>query len=248
MRGIYRGERSQGCRPERSAADGRTQSKDPGPTCNGRFLRREPRSASTAQRLRRCSSIRMMTARRYTFLHHHHLHRGPVMRRAWFVLLAVLTPLRVLSSQNFFDVLQRADSTERHGEHAAAMRLYEQAYGLSGFDPAGLVLAAARSGAIAGLRDAAHQATWTARSIRDTSSPSCSRTARSHRCTPIRAGRRSTPRCTRRWRRSTSRCVSRSSKLAEQDRQQPPGVTHRARQGEAELAGARRRAESVHQC
>ena len=33
-------------------------------------------------------------------------------------------------------VLQRADSAEKSGAHAAAARLYEQAYGLSGFDPA----------------------------------------------------------------------------------------------------------------
>ena len=75
------------------------------------------------------------------------------MRRFWYVVLIVL-PLRALASQSFFDVLQRADSTEQSGAHAAAMRLYEQAYGLSGFDPAGLGLAA-RSAARAWLRDAA---------------------------------------------------------------------------------------------
>ena len=79
---------------------------------------------------------------------------GVPIRRVPFSILVVLIPLRTLSSQNFFDVLQRADSTEQHGGHAAAMRLYEQAYDLSGFDPAGLVLAA-RSAALAGLRDAA---------------------------------------------------------------------------------------------
>ncbi len=75
------------------------------------------------------------------------------MRRLLSVLIFIF-PLRALVSQNFFDVLQRADSMEQHGGHAAAMRLYEQAYGLSGFDPAGLALAA-RSAALAGLRDAA---------------------------------------------------------------------------------------------
>ena len=63
------------------------------------------------------------------------------MRRPWSaaLLIAVAAPL---SAQSFFGTLQRADSAEKGGSHAAAMRLYEQAYALSGFDPQGLAIAA----------------------------------------------------------------------------------------------------------
>jgi hypothetical protein len=76
------------------------------------------------------------------------------VRRIWYALALGALPLRVLGAQGFFETLQRADSVEQSGAHAAAMRLYEQAYGLSGFDPTGLGLAS-QSAARGGLRDAA---------------------------------------------------------------------------------------------
>jgi hypothetical protein len=76
------------------------------------------------------------------------------VRHARFLLLLLILPLRALAGQSLFEVLQRADSVDNSGAHAAAMRLYEQAYGLSGFDPVGLGVAA-RSAAMAGLRDTA---------------------------------------------------------------------------------------------
>ena len=76
-----------------------------------------------------------------------------LVRRFWYVVLITL-PLGSLESQGLFEVLQRADSVEQSGAYASAMRLYEQAYGLSGFDPVGLALAA-RSAARGGSRDAA---------------------------------------------------------------------------------------------
>lgn len=75
------------------------------------------------------------------------------MRRTWFVAL-VATVVMPLSAQSFFGVLQRADSADKGGNHAAAARLYEQAYGLSGFDPAGLAIAA-RSAGRGGLKEKA---------------------------------------------------------------------------------------------
>jgi hypothetical protein len=76
------------------------------------------------------------------------------VRRAWSLFIPLLLPLHALPAQAFFTILQRADSTDQAGAHAAAVKLYEQAYTLSGFDPAGLGVAA-RSAALAGLRDVA---------------------------------------------------------------------------------------------
>lgn len=76
------------------------------------------------------------------------------MSRVLCVLALIALPLRSLESQSLFEVIQRADSVEQSGAYAAAMRLYEQAYGLSGFAPVGLGLAA-RSAARGGLRDVA---------------------------------------------------------------------------------------------
>jgi uncharacterized protein DUF6624 len=75
------------------------------------------------------------------------------MRLSWSVTLVALLAAP-LSAQSFFGVLQRGDSAEKAGNHAAAARLYEQAYGLSGFDPAGLAIAA-RSAARGGLKEKA---------------------------------------------------------------------------------------------
>lgn len=76
------------------------------------------------------------------------------MRRSLLVISLSLISLSGLSAQSFFATLQRADSAEARGDHAGAAKLYEQAHGLSGFDPVGLGLAA-RSAARGGLRDAA---------------------------------------------------------------------------------------------
>lgn len=73
------------------------------------------------------------------------------MRRPWSAALLVVLAAP-LSAQSFFGTLQRADSAEKSGAHAAAMRLYEQAYALSGFDPQGLAIAA-RSAARGGLKE-----------------------------------------------------------------------------------------------
>ncbi len=64
------------------------------------------------------------------------------------IMLALAAfPLR---AQSFVDILQRADSADGARQYARAAQLYEQAYGLSGFDPAGLAIAA-RSAARGGL-------------------------------------------------------------------------------------------------
>lgn len=76
------------------------------------------------------------------------------MRCAPFLLTLIALPLCRVGAQGFYETLQRADSAEQSGAYAAAMRLYEQAYGLSGFDPTGLGLAS-QSAARGGLRDAA---------------------------------------------------------------------------------------------
>ena len=71
-------------------------------------------------------------------------------------LVAMLAALVAgpLPAQGLFATLQKADSTEKAGNHAGAVKLYEQAYGLSGFDPVGLGVAA-RSAALAGQKEVA---------------------------------------------------------------------------------------------
>lgn len=76
------------------------------------------------------------------------------MRRPLLVLCLLALPARTLMSQSFLATLQRADSAENRGAHAEAVKLYEEAYGLSGFDPAGLGIAA-RSAARGKLFDVA---------------------------------------------------------------------------------------------
>lgn len=76
------------------------------------------------------------------------------MRRGLSVIAVILLAPSLLHAQSFFSVLQRADSTEKAGAHAAAAKLYEQAYDLSGFDPFGLAVAA-RSAARGGLKEQA---------------------------------------------------------------------------------------------
>jgi hypothetical protein len=76
------------------------------------------------------------------------------MRRLYRVLLLFILPMAPAVGQSFFATIERADSLEKAGKFTAAMQAYERAYGLSGFDPTGLGLAA-RSAARGGLRDAA---------------------------------------------------------------------------------------------
>jgi len=76
------------------------------------------------------------------------------MHRELSVIALLLLGSSPLPAQSFFSVLQRADSTEKAGGHAAAAKLYEQAYALSGFDPFGLAVAA-RSAARGGLKEQA---------------------------------------------------------------------------------------------
>lgn len=76
------------------------------------------------------------------------------MRSSPFLLALMALPICRVGAQGFYETLQRADSAEQSGAHAAAMRLFEQAYSLSGFDPTALGLAS-QSAARAGLRDAA---------------------------------------------------------------------------------------------
>lgn len=76
------------------------------------------------------------------------------MRQIWSVALVLAVAAGPLPAQSLFATLQKADSTEKAGNHAVAVKLYEQAYGLSGFDPVGLGLAA-RSAARGGLKEVA---------------------------------------------------------------------------------------------
>ncbi len=76
------------------------------------------------------------------------------MRQIWSVALLATVAVNALPAQGLFATLQKADSTENAGNHAAAAKLYEQAYGLSGFDPVGLGVAA-RSAARGGLKEVA---------------------------------------------------------------------------------------------
>jgi hypothetical protein len=76
------------------------------------------------------------------------------MRQIWSIAIVAVVSAGPLEGQGLFATLQQADSTEKVGNHAAAVKLYEQAYGLSGFDPVGLGVAA-RSAALAGEKEVA---------------------------------------------------------------------------------------------
>ncbi|HSC32692.1 MAG TPA: DUF6624 domain-containing protein [Gemmatimonadaceae bacterium] len=76
------------------------------------------------------------------------------MNHRWLAVAWACAPLCAANGQGFAETMMRANGADSVGDHARAAALYEQAYGVSGFDPVVLAVAA-QSAAEAGMTDRA---------------------------------------------------------------------------------------------